>query len=335
MSDSSRHAEDGRTHVIYKRALLDDVPRLTPRSLLRGGPTLLGHAVMLLGLQVLGAQQPATLPSLRERTCDAVVAGDDSDADGLPDACELALARGWAPRLLADPADCAWTGDRGERRLTGAYLFAVEPLSTSRGAVRIAYLPAYFRDCGWRGIQRVLRLGRTNAHAGDSELIVVDVARNPDASWRPSAVFVSAHCGGRSGGRCRWFRGSELAEFRWTGRATQLGPEIWVARDKHANYPSRKACESGHWRQERCASRAVGYRFPIRSHGQNIGSRRVPAFGGTGCIDGGTLPLPATGALPGSTECFWKRQWPFAGWQGAGKGSADAYSAVLERFGRM
>ena len=299
---------------------------------------LLRHAVMLIAFQNparLHAQSPLPPASFAAPACEAAAKAADSDADGVTDACELSLARGWAPWLLADPADCAWTGGSSERRLAGGYFFAAEALSVDGGAIRIAYLPAYFRDCGWRGIQRVLRLGRANAHAGDSELIIIDVVRGADASWRPSAVFLSAHCGGRSGGRCRWFQGSGLGGFHWRGRSNEVRPDVWVARDKHANYPSRRACESGHWLQETCASQPVAYRFPIRSHAQNIGSRRVPAFGGMGCVDGGALPIPAAGVLPESSECFWDSRRRFTGWQGAGEGSADAYAEILERFARM
>ena len=310
---------------------------MAPPFLVAAWPALVVHAVMLFGGGVhrrLAAQPPAP-PSLASPACEDARDASDSDGDGLTDACELALAQAWAPRLLADPADCSWTGESAARRLAGGYFFAVTPLSMDGRGARIAYLPAYLHDCGWRGMQRLLRFGRTNAHAGDSELIVIDAARGADAVWRVSGVFLSAHCGGRSGGRCRWFRGSALADFRWAGRPGDLGADIWVARDKHANYPSRNACESGHWLQERCASKPIAYRFPIRSHAQNIGSRHAPALAGAGCVDGAALPVPAAGALCVNTECFWDPRRPFAGWQGAGKSSADAYSVILERFARM
>ena len=51
--------------------------------------------------------------------CAQVAFSGDADADGLTDTCELALARAWAPTLLADPADCSWTGEPRARRLAG------------------------------------------------------------------------------------------------------------------------------------------------------------------------------------------------------------------------
>jgi len=205
----------------------------------------------------------------------------------------------------------------------------VQPLSAAGDSVRLAFLRAYFRDCGWHGVQRLLRLGRSNAHAGDSELILLDVARD-SSGWRTVGVFLSAHCLGGSDGRCRWFRGAELDEFTWAGR--RLGaPRVWVARHKHANYPSRALCESGHWRQESCGSQAMPYRFPVVHPDQNIGRRGQSRFGADGCVRAEELPLPTTGAAPTTRECLWSNDAPFRGWQKA-SGSATAYGLLLQRI---
>ena len=260
--------------------------------------------------------------------CAANAGLPDHDGDGLSDLCEAALARSFAPELLADPEDCALPRD-GTRPLAGGYFYAVSPLGRSGEVVRIAFMPAYYRDCGWRGMQRLLRVGRGNAHAGDSELIVLEVRRDDAAQWRTVAVFLSAHCFGRSDGRCRWFRGRDLDdEFTWVaGRGG--APQVWVARDKHANYPSR--CESGHWHQERCARSPARYRFPIERPEQNIGSRALPQFGREACVRAEQLPLRLPGSVAGTTECLWSREGPFRGWQ-HGPGAATPYGLVLQRL---
>ena len=254
----------------------------------------------------------------------------DADADGLANACESSLAKEFAPALRVDTADCSWTGP-GTEMLAGGYFYIVHPLNASRDSVRIIFLPAYFRDCGWRGLQQILHLGRSGAHAGDSEVIVVDVRRLEEGTWQTTGVFLSAHCFGRSDGRCRWFRGRDLEEFAWTaGRLS--APRVWVARGKHANYPNQKACESGHWRQEECGGGGWEYRFPVRGMEQNLGTRARSQFGAEGCVSSEQLPLPIAGTRPGMSECLWSTSRPFRGWQRDYPGSATAYGLILQRI---
>lgn len=256
----------------------------------------------------------------------------DEDHDGLSTTCEEALAAAFAPELLADPADCLW--DRAGDRLAGAYLHAVHPLSATGDSVRLAFMPAYQRDCGWRGLQRVLRLGRENAHAGDSELILLDVRRDRPGTWRTVGVFLSAHCFGRSDGRCRWFRESDLADFAWSDDRPGA-PLVWVARDKHANYPSRASCESGHWFQERCSGTPKAYRFPVAHPHQNVGSRGRPRFGAEGCVPAEGLPLPVPESTAGAIECLWSRSAEFRGWRRDHPGSARPYGLLLHQIGGL
>ena len=268
-----------------------------------------------------GASRPAPA-----RDCNST--GPDSDGDGLSDSCEAFLAAQFAPELRVDTTDCSWNG--GARVLAGGYFHVVHPLNSAGDSIRLIYLPAYFRDCGWRGFQKALRFGRSNAHAGDSELIVVDVRREQADRWLTTAVFLSAHCYGRSDGRCRWFRGDELAEFEWV--VPSGAPRVWVARDKHANYPSRRACESGHWAQESCSEASVSYRFPTALADQNLGSRMRPRFGPRGCVRSEELPFAVPGAQSGTSECFWSTDDPFRGWQGNSGGSATPYGLLLQRI---
>jgi hypothetical protein len=253
----------------------------------------------------------------------------DADADGLSDACEFAIARAFAPELVVDRRDCLWTDAPPAARLGGGYLFAARPVP---GGVRVAYLPAYLRDCGWGGPVCRLRRAGCGAHDGDSELIVVDVARDTAASapWRTTGVFLSAHCFGRSGGRCRWFRGRALDAFAWADGRPYGAPRVWVARGKHAHYPTRRACDRGHWSYDSCDRNTVRVRFPLLAAAQNVGSRARPAAPG-GCVPAARLALGA-GTRPGARECVWDASAPFRGWQGAASGPPPTpYAVVLAR----
>ena len=266
-------------------------------------------------------------PSWSAQSCQTVQL--DSDQDDLDDGCELDLAAAFAPELVVDTADCLWQADISPPRLAGGYLFAVKPLG--RG-VRIAYLPAYYRDCGWTGTACVVRLGQCGSHSGDSELIVLDVEPSTNGDWRTTAVFLSAHCFGRSDGRCRWYRGADLDSFEWLG-GTRFGvPRVWVARGKHANYPTQDSCDSGHWFLDSCDGNAIQMRFPVLTTRQNIGSRQHPLPGGDGCIVAAELPLPGGAVAEQARECPWSDAQAFTGWQSTpARGAATPYSRYLTR----
>ena len=249
----------------------------------------------------------------------------DADADGLGDECELALARGFAPLLVVDRRECLWTSDDAGGRLAGGWLYAAQPVGDGR--VRIAYLPAYLRDCGWTGAPCLVRERRCGAHAGDSELVLVDVARDSGGRWATTGVFLSAHCLGRSDGRCRWYRGDALARFAWVGGVRGGAPVVWVASGKHGGYPTRDDCDAGHWGFDSCDANVAAFRFPVHP-ARNIGSRAHPA----GCVSGDALAI--AGVDPAARECPWDDVRPFRGWQPAGsKGPpGSSYARQLARF---
>lgn len=262
--------------------------------------------------------------------------GRDLDVDGVDDECELALATAFAPELIVDRRDCSWDVSVHPARLGGGYLFAAEG-APDHGSIRIAYLPAYYRDCGWHGLPCTPRGPECAAHAGDSELVVVQARYHPSARWVAEAIFLSAHCFGRSAGRCRWYRGNQLRHFAWVGGIRRGAPRIWIARGKHANYPSARECDTGHWYYDSCDGNSVSYRFPVVSGAQNIGSRLQPlprgdALTPPGCFLGERLPLPSTATDAGTRECFWNSAAAFRGWQLDRAGGAPTpYAVVLRR----
>lgn len=276
-----------------------------------------------MAVRVHAAQlaQPRAGPSASWSVAGCAAVETDEDRDGLDDRCEMALAHAFAPELIVDAGECLWRSEAPAPRLAGGYLFAAE--RTPRGGgVRIAYLPAYYRDCGWTGVACVLRGGSCSAHAGDSELVVIDlVADAATARWRTVGVFLSAHCLGRSDGRCRWYRDEALRAFTWVGDVPGGAPRVWVARGKHAHYPSRRACDQGHWFYDSCDGNRVTYRFPVLSTRQNIGSRERP-LPGDGCVAAEALPLGPSGADLNSRECLWDAAAPFWGWQADRAGTA-------------
>jgi hypothetical protein len=256
----------------------------------------------------------------------------DRDIDGVDDGCELALAHAFAPELIVDRLDCSWDESSQPLRLGGGYLFAVQRTPDGR-AMRIAYLPAYFRDCGWQGLPCVTRRRECSAHAGDSEIIVVQARYDPPTGrWLTEALFLSAHCFGRSDGRCRWYAGDQLRHFTWVGGLRRGAARVWVAKGKHANYPSARECDSGHWYYDSCDDNRYAYRFPIRSSTQNIGSRRHPLpdrDAMAGCFTAEQLPFRSGDPQPQRAECFWDPRAPFRGWQRTDSDGTTTYDAVL------
>ena len=252
---------------------------------------------------------------------DCATAAVDADRDELDDRCELALAQAFAPQLVVDRRDCLWRDDVSPGRLAGGYLFAAK---RTPAGVRLAFLPAYYRDCGWSGLACLLRAGSCGAHAGDSEFIAIDVAPGiAPGRWETVGVFLSAHCFGRSDGRCRWYRDDALVDFDWADDVSRGAPQVWVARGKHGHYPSRSSCDRGHWFYDSCDQNRAVVRFPVVSESQNVGSRQVPAAR-QGCLTSEGLPLGAAGTSPGARECFWNPTQPFWGWQGERRGTAPA-----------
>lgn len=271
-----------------------------------------GAALLVFNASEATAQQDTTV------TCEA--SATDQDDDGLADECEFTLATAFAPALIARSGGCNW--DETSRRLGGGYMFAVTPVDS---AVRIVYMPAYFRDCGWRGPKCWLPWVDCAPHAGDSEVIAVDVRQNEDdRTWRVAGIFLSAHCFGRSGTTCRWYRGQELDRFTWVESA----PIVWVAEGRNANYPSRVACDSGHHSIDTCDHNDVQYRFPVAAE-RNIGSRQRPVAEG-GCIAGTQLNSPMV--VGDVVECFWRPEVRFRGWQDSSKG-VTGYFRYLQHLG--
>ncbi|HEX2168463.1 MAG TPA: hypothetical protein VHG09_14610 [Longimicrobiales bacterium] len=251
----------------------------------------------------------------------------DADEDGLTDECEIALSSAFAPMLMVHSTRCTLPAAGADDRIAGGYFHAAQPV---RGIVRLVYIPAYYRDCGWSGLKCLLV--DCSGHAGDSEIIAIDVRRMESGGWATEGVFLSAHC---FGDECRWYREEDLEQFDWVNDIERGAPIVWVSDARNANYPSYDACERGHWRIDSCDRPSAPYRFPTTPE-RNIGSRAVPLVNGDhppGCV-GGTFVEPRDMMIvaPDAVECFWDSSAPFGGWQGAAEG-ATAYGEYLDYLG--
>lgn len=273
------------------------------------------------------APEPAGI-ALTPSACSEATA--DTDSDGLTDACEHALATAFAPVLMMHHTRCTAPPSGASRGIPGGYFHAAQ--RTEEG-VRLVYMPAYYRDCGWRSGWCVLLNCR--GHAGDSELIAVDVRRLASGSWATESVFLSAHCFGRSARDCRWYDGTALRDFDWLDGVERGAPVVWVSDGRNANYPSRAACERGHGGMDACGSDPEVYRFPVM-RARNIGSRAVPIRQPgqvPGCVTGAVVePVDRLIVSHQAVECFWTGSAPFGGWQGGGAG-ATSYARYLDHIG--
>jgi hypothetical protein len=288
---------------------------------------LLVGTLFLLVPALSSAQARASTPADCEapglvEVCASPPGAADADGDGLGDACEHALAAAFAPVLVFDAGECGWDSSVTPARVGGGYLYAARRAGER---IRIAYLPAYYRDCGWR--QPVCRVTwwLCDGHPGDSEAVVLELV--PDgggAGWRVERLFLSAHCHGRSAGRCRWYGAGELESVRGA-------PVVWVASGKHGGYPSRAACDGGHWGYDSCDRNAARVRFPVLTLRQNVGSRArpFPYAGGRDCVGPEVAGWGSALAEATARECFWDPGAEFRGWQrGSGRG-ATGYARYL------
>jgi hypothetical protein len=215
------------------------------------------------------------------------IAAGDADRDGLKESCEFALARSFAPMMSFHPSeDCVhaepyWAAKR-----------------FPNGYVNIAYLLSYWRDCGYPGAPT----GPTG-HWGDSEMVTVMVGFNATTQhWETERAWTSAHWN-TSNEHSVWTPASQL-DYMFRGRAF---PVIYVAENKHANYP--EPCADAFLR-DWCGGYNMWFwgRVPVISS-RNVGSRYVDLVG---CVASAELNTSRT-------ECFYQSK-PFAGWMPFGSG---------------
>ena len=281
-----------------------------------GDPTVVGGEWPYFGPNDVSLRQAAFDPSpgsdgiwlgsnTTPETCFAATGRTitDSDKDWLDDGCEYRVAYAFAPEMLFYYAASCF---EGEPYWAAKYF-------PSSGVVRIAYMPAYYEDCGEYDVSPPL-----TDHTGDSEFIYVEVTYNATTKhWLFHRMWLSPHYGEGAADRSALVPPEETS-FHERYRSH---PHIWVASSKHANYKSVEACRtpvvvSTFPRIEaydRCSSE---YNYPVRfpvTTFNNVGSR----FVGTQCV-----PSRGPYAGNGRQECFYYRNSSFRGWQTQHHGNA-------------
>lgn len=227
-------------------------------------------------------------------------AASDGDHDGIHDRCEEILAEAFRPEMISAGADDV----RGEAYW--AVQGGVDPcgVGTCLGGrfYRIAYLLGYYWD--W-GSGKLVGGG----HVRDSEWVAVDV-QYIEGRWYVARAGLSAH-----------FRAqSDYTAFYWWDELEYPGsyrghPRIWVARNKHANYPSQTVCAESY---DDCEHSSPAYWRVEYYPERNIGSREFPAPSDTGLLSGTCRYSVEKFAGNGKAECYWRDDssyMRFNGWQ--------------------
>jgi hypothetical protein len=251
----------------------------------------------------------AVSPATCFRTYNSAVS--DRDSDALDDGCEYKLAKAFAPELRFHNRDECLGGDK----YWAAKYFA------GPGVIRVAYLPAYYRDCGVPNEFKAfwLYLAGKNSHTGDSEFIMVEAKFNASTRhWEFVRMFLSAHDGGPNE-RSSWVP----AEYTIFPLRSKTYPAVYVARNKHANYRSESVCESdpfgGQITADICANDYKS-RFWVWEFNGNVGSRSVDYY---------PSGVYKRGTFSGRKEYFYK-QVRFNGWVNDGSaGGASPYYDFL------
>lgn len=247
-------------------------------------------------------------------------ASNDRDSDGIRDDCEFAIAWAFRPMLARNNAD-----DAPEKEP----YWSVTRIPGSVTGVRIFYALSYYRDAGDP-------VDHYSSHNGDSEFIVIDVQNDMNpydyTLWEVNDATLSAHWGLADGldGTETYGAGSLEYPEVYRGR-----PRVWVSWDKHANYPTKGACENSTW--DTCDTLTTGTVYDdleVRSDA-NLGNLHDVQSPTTSreLMDCVSSRHPGTGGAGYGIECYWESSSYFNGWQGTTATDATPYDVMLGFYG--
>ncbi|MGA7304353.1 MAG: hypothetical protein WBW88_05740 [Rhodothermales bacterium] len=250
----------------------------------------------------------------------------DYDQDGLGDKCERDLAVAFAPTMNYAQGDDIRRESYWAARAVGS------------NSVLIEYQFGYYFDLGTAENYTACKIGTVgelfgecDGHHGDSESVTLTATYELDTKhWLLTRASLSVHktyivmnAGGQG----------YVTALQYA-RKTGADPIIWVANQKHANYPSQSDCEDGGYNLlvtkylfsfETCAG--PRRTFVAESGGsRNIGSEQVQFFN---CVASNN---PFYQDPPHPIECLWTAD-RFTGWQLDQTTSADGYKTRLLRDG--
>ncbi len=216
---------------------------------------------------------------ITDQYCSGALGGiNDVDQDLLADECETWLAIKFAPKMIYDSHDDV-------RRES---YWAARPIQP--GVVRVFYalgyyfdlgvVPETYGDCKLVTIQNLL--ANCFGHHGDSEYVVLDLRYNRSTKhWHLSSGKLSVHT------HLLTLSTGSKGYPTAVAYPDKAGghPQIFVARQKHSNYPSRQACNDGSgapaplnslFPYDDCSSNSQSFRpevNPLRNLGSNAHRR--------------------------------------------------------------
>ncbi len=235
---------------------------------------------------------------------------NDADHDGLDDYCEHIIAGQFRPAMSFSSYDCNTGGER---------YWAAKVFPAQGNLVRVAYLPSYYQDCGTPSETGCDIIGECGSHVGDSEFIIEDLRFDSTTQhWYLVHTFLSAHSHfpeqyGPSVDQSMKAPGNfDASAFAYPAKSRGF-PQVWVAEGKHANYPSRGACNNGGWGgYDTCDSNPDSWVQLDHSRWHNVGSIQSNMINAGTCVTGGKLVAvyPENYGI----ECYWVPNDDFQGW---------------------
>jgi hypothetical protein len=288
------------------------------------------------------------ISAVNDANCFGDAIYNDLDGDELGDLCEQRLADAFNPWLRYSSSDIAWDKEP---------TYGVRPFyRAGYHMVRIMYMLSYYDDAGNLNDDYCLygTFSWCAGHPGDSEAIVLEVWYDYTTQhWILNDAILSQHTGyeivtstGKSTAS-QYLPGGlhvpvsmdavvsslsipigsgTFAAMQYAGGGHDGGaPDIWVATNKHANYPNDNDCNNGGGflgiGHDTCS---VDSWEQMNLYDGYMGARNM---GSSWSNFANCLPSrhPAV-AVGGFTECYWTGT-QFAGWTGVTYGASSAYGS--------
>jgi hypothetical protein len=257
--------------------------------------------------------------------CADSTASNDLDQDGMSDYCEKVLIAAFAPAIrYANTDDVQRESYWAARQLPD-------------GKVRLFYAIGYYIDLGVISSKLTLCVlglqgDKCYPHHGDSEHVVLDTYFNPSTGhWLVDHAWYSHHGSYNEFGKLP----SKPYPLALSYPVKKGGyPLAWVARSKHANYPSQSACNAGG------GGGSLGsFFFPFDDCTGNNSVVRLDALGNRNLGSNGHRLIDCVSSVnpfyqdpPHPQECFWSAS-KFYGWDIDHSTDSEGYGGQMRSFG--